>query len=300
MISILAEWVSNAVDNVCNTIWKVCPFMPGNREWAAVLLKTYLCCLSLGMNLACLLNVIEGDKWLNTTIRSSNGTHHGAAARGNTALDECIWFVFCTMHGISFGEFMPRGAPGRVIACICAALGYWFVILMMCIVLLSQLPGEKTPTMLSVLRRTFNAVWPSYLIVIGLIAGIGVTMGPFVSKDPYGPNKWPTGFYWMWCVVHRMPYGDIFPNSPEARAITFPAGIIGLLYMPYALALVAVRCPTEEQHAALLGHLCENPEDALGHGYIVPKGGNYIVPKVPTEEQSRNGSARELQLKTGP
>jgi len=99
----------------------------------------------------------------------------------------------------------------------------------------------------------------------------------------------------MWNVVHRNPYGDIWPSTPEARLITFPATIMGLLYMPYALALVAVRCPTEEQHAALLGHLNQNPDDALGKGYIVPKGGEYIVPKVPSKVQPSKASTLELQ-----
>merc|ERR1711879_842670 len=70
---------------------------------------------------------------------------------------------------------------------------------------------------------------------------------------------------------------------------------MGLLYMPYALALVAVRCPTEEQHAALLGHLSQNPDDALGNGYIVPRGGEYILPKVPSKVQPSKDSTRELQ-----
>merc|ERR1711974_158000 len=98
--------------------------------------------------------------------------------------------------------------------------------------------------MTSVIMRMANIVLPSYLVFIGITCLIGAIMGPFVSKDPYGPNKWPTGIYWMWCVVHRQPYGDIWPCTPEARLITFPAGVMGLLYMPYALALWAVRCPT--------------------------------------------------------
>jgi len=137
--------------------------------------------------------------------------------------------------------------------------------------MLSQLPGERTPTLSRTVERVFCAVWPSYSVFLFLTCSIGATLGPYVSNDPYGRNEAPSGIYFIWQVAHRMPYGDVFPAVSYSRVVTVPAAILGTLYMPYALALVAVRCPTIAQHEALLGHLRSNPEDALGRGYSVPE-----------------------------
>jgi len=251
---------------LATNVWKLFPFRSGNRVWVIILLKAYFCCVLLGFCLACILNAVEGKKWLRSTIRGD----WGVMARGDTALDECFWFVFTTMHGIGFGEFMARGVAGRLIAMFCCAIGYWFTVFMMSIIMLSQLPGEKAPTLYSVTARMVSALWPSYSVFLALVLAVGAVVGPYVSKDHEGLNEWPTGMYWTWTVVHRTPYGDIFPDTVFGRTITVPMACMGVLYMPYALACIAVRCPNLEQHREIVGHLRGNPEDALGRGYVQP------------------------------
>lgn len=260
------QFLMDFLDILLTNVWKVFPFRGGNRVWLLVIMKAYVACLMACFLLACVLNSVEGDKWL-----KSNYHDHGVRARGDTALDECIWFVFTSSHGIGFGEFMPRGPTGRIIAMGCVAMGYWFAIFLMCIVMLSQLPGEKTPTLYSVATRMVSSVWPSYAVFCCITIFAGCTVGPYLSRDKDGLNEWPTGVYWTWTVVHRAPYGDIWPNTVYGRYVTVPAAFMSAFYMPYALALIAVRCPTLEQHQALLSNLRSSPEDALGRGYIVPK-----------------------------
>jgi len=268
---------------LATNVWKLFPFRSGNRVWVLILLKAYFCCVLLGFCLACMLNAIEGKRWLKSTIKSE----WGVIARGDTALDECFWFVFTTMHGIGFGEFMARGAAGRLIAMFCCAIGYWFTIFMMSIIMFSQLPGEKAPTLYSVTSRMVGALWPSYSVFLALVLSVGAVVGPYVSKDSQGygsGNEWPTGMYWAWTVVHRTPYGDIFPDTVFGRFVTVPIACMGVLYMPYALACIAVRCPNAEQHREIVGHLRGNPEDALGRGYVEPP------------EAANNGSLQEFVM----
>lgn len=279
----LVSWFADYADNFARNIWKIAPFRAGNRHWLLLLLKAYITCLISCLLLACVLNSVEGKKWVDTDLRG-----HGVKARGNTALDECIWFVFTTVHGIGFGEFNARGVASRLIAMTCVSIGYWFTIFLLCVVMLSNLPGEHTPSLYSVTARMVSAVWPSYLVVLFLIVVCGSMCGPYVSDDPFGYNGWPTGIYWLWTVVHRMPYGDIYPNTSFGRTLTVPAAILGLLYMPYALALVAMRCPTMEQHESLLGHLRKYPEQLLGRGYVIPKNGS-DVREVVMEEYTPDG-----------
>jgi hypothetical protein len=251
---------------LATNVWKLFPFRSGNRVWVIILLKAYFCCVILGFCLACILNACEGSKWLSTTIRGG----WGVKARGDSALDECFWFVFTTMHGIGFGEFNARGVTGRLIAMFCCTIGYWFTIFMMAIIMLSQLPGEKVPSLYGVVSRMFAALWPSYSVFLAIILAVGAVVGPYVSKDHEGRNEWPTEMYWAWTVVHRTPYGDIFPDTVFGRFVTVPIGCMGVLYMPYALACIAVRCPSLAEHREIVGHLRGNPEDALGRGYVEP------------------------------
>jgi hypothetical protein len=276
---LLASWCSDFTENFADNIWKIAPFRAGNRAWFVVLMKGYFSCIVGCGILACVLNSIEGDKWVESTMKIH------VTAKGNTALDECFWFVFTTVHGIGFGEFNARGVASRVVACTCVSIGYWFTIFLMGIVMLANLPGERVPTLWGVMKRMVGAVWPSYMIFMFLTAAVGSTMGPYLSKDPWGfgwGNGCGTGIYWMWTTTHRMPYGDMWPDTSWGRTVTVFAAMIGLLYMPYALALVAVRCPTAEQHESLLGNLRKHPENALGRGYIVPTGAN--VREVVMEE----------------
>merc|ERR1719265_2083284 len=87
--------------------------------------------------------MMEGDQW----FKADKGAK--TAAQGETAWDECVWFCFTTLHGIGFGEFMPRDSTGHVIACATIAMSYWYMIFMMAIVLLSQLPRSKTPSLIA-------------------------------------------------------------------------------------------------------------------------------------------------------
>lgn len=264
----LALWFRDVGENMASNIWKIAPFRSGNREWFFVLFKGYISFLGGVLVLACVLNSVEGREWFSHNQRS-----HGKKAYGSSAIEECLWFVFTTTHGIGFGEYNAEGFAGRLIAMACVSLGYWFTIFLMCIVMLANLPGEKVPSLSGVLYRMVGAVWPSYLIFLFMLTVGGSMVGPYLSDDPFGQNEWPTGVYFMWTVMHRMPYGDIWPTAPFAYVMTVIFSVIGLLYMPYTLALVAVRCPTLEQHQALLGNLRIWPENALGRGYIVPPGG---------------------------
>lgn len=267
---------------LATNLWKIFPFGSGNRVWVFILLKAYLCCIIAGFCLACSLNAVEGRKWLGTT-------HHGGfglTAKGDTALDECFWFVFTTMHGIGFGEFMARGFAGRLIAMLCCSIGYWFTIFMMSIIMMSQLPSEKAPSLLGVTSRMVHALWPSYSVLLGIVLAIGSVVGHYLSRDPEGNNEWPTGMYWAWTTVHRAPYGDISPDTPFGFAVTVPISGMGVLYIPYALACIAVRCPTSAQHRKLIGHLRSNPEQALGSGYIEP----------PEAADGPSGSLRDLVI----
>lgn len=270
---------------IATNVWKLFPFRSGNRVWVFILLKAYICCLILGVCLACLLNAIEGKRWIGTTSRFS----YGVTAKGDTALDECIWYVFTTMHGIGFGEFMARGAAGRLIAMFCCAIGYWFTIFMMSIIMMSQLPGEKAPSLRGATCRMFHALWPSYSVFLAIVLAIGSVVGPYVSHDHQGLNGWPTGMYWAWTTVHRAPYGDVYPDTPFGYFITVPIGCMAVLYMPYALACVAVRCPTAAQHRELIGRVRSNPDQALGCGYVEP----------PEASDGSSGSLRDLVMEDG-
>jgi len=275
-------------DTFIYPLWKAFPFRSGNRIWLTVLLEAYIACLGACFVLACMLNAVEGDKWL-----QSKWHGHGVRANGITALDECFWFVITTMHGVAFSDFMVRGLTGRLIAMLCVSLGYWFLIFMLSIIMLSQLPGEKAPRLYDVASRMAAIVWPSYLLVVSFAVGLGATLGPSLSRDHDGKNQWATGVYYTWTLVHRMPFGDVFPDTPYARTASVPIAVLGMLYMPYVLALVAVRCPSIEQHQALLGHIRDRPEDALGRGYTIPSetGGNSSVREVVMSEYVQHSSS---------
>eukprot|EP00933_Yihiella_yeosuensis_P023965 TRINITY_DN18596_c0_g1_i1.p1 TRINITY_DN18596_c0_g1~~TRINITY_DN18596_c0_g1_i1.p1 ORF type:complete len:260 (+),score=35.20 TRINITY_DN18596_c0_g1_i1:80-859(+) len=243
---------------------KLAPFRTGNRMWVAVLMQGYGICLLSSVALAALLNTLEGEAWMDADRGASQD------AKGDSAMDECLWFVFMTLHGIGFGEFMPRDTPGHMIAMLTISVGYLFMIFMMAIIMLSQLPGAKTPSLIGVVTQVASTVWPSYLVFILLIVGCGSFLGPYVSDAPSGFNDYATGIYWLWCVMHRAPYGDIWPNTPLGRTITVPAAMLSYLYPPYALAVIAVRRPSSSEHQQLLEHMNAHPEDAMGPGYIVP------------------------------
>lgn len=248
----------------------------------ADLYKAYLLCMLVGSFLAFVLNFFEGDLWLK---KEKKNVGQGQGAVGDTALDECLWFVFTTMHSVAMNDFMPYDVYGRVIGMFLTAFSYWFVIYMMAIVMLNQLPGEKPLGASGVAERLVMAVWPSYLVILIATVGVGCTLGPYLSDDPNGDNYVSTGVYWLWTIVHRQPFGDIFPNTPFSRTVTVPFSMLSNIYIPYALAVVAVRKPTREEHECLLDYLRRRPEDALGRGYVIPRHESFV------HEDDRSSSA---------
>lgn len=269
----ITYFIQDMIDNLAMNIWKVCPWRSRNRQWIYVLLQAYFTCVFAGFLLACVLNSVEGDKWINRSGRHNGGSsHYNLHAKGATALDECFWFVFTTMHNISFGEFQPFGSAGRIIGLACISIGYWFIIFLCCIVMFSQLPGEKTPSFLSSLWRMISACWPSYCVFCLIIFLTGSQVGEYLSSDHgFSNNDWLTGIYFMWQTAHRAPFGDLYPNTGFSRTLTIPMSMLGGIYMPYCVALTAVRAPTMAQHESLLNELRKHPEDSLGRGYVVPE-----------------------------
>jgi hypothetical protein len=231
---------------------------------------------------------VDGKEWLESDYKGN-----GLKARGDTALDECFWFVFNTVHSIGFGEFMPRSGFGRVAACVCISLGYWMPLFIVSIAMMSQLAGEKSPTLYGVVSRMLCAVWPSYLVFVFLVVAMGSQAGPHVSSDHgFGWQKYDTGIFWMWQVAHRMPFGDLWPNTPTGRTFAICGAMLGNLYIPYALAVIAVRRPTKEEHRELLANLRAHPEDLFGRGYIAPRGiGQANIREVVMEEYTPDQSA---------
>jgi hypothetical protein len=278
----LSSWCSDFLEDFAINVWKIAPFRAGNRGWILVIFKAYVACLCMCMGLACIINSIEGKKWLHEDVNGKSWSR----ARGDFALDECIWYVVTTVHGIGFNEFNAHGKAARYVTCLCVSLGYWFVIFLLAAVLLSQLPGERTPSLYSVTARVVNAVWPSYSVFVLFTVVAGSTLGPYVSEDQFDSNGMDTGVYFAWTVAHRMVYGDIYPDTPYGRGMTIVLAVTGLLYMPYALALVAVRAPTLGEHENLLGLLRKNPDSALGRGYIVPPEAGGSMREVVMQEYS--------------
>jgi|Transcript_52995 hypothetical protein len=264
----IKDFARDYAEELANNVWKACPFRAGNRLWLVVILKGYSFVIVAGFVLACVLNSVEGKKWLSSDI---TGKHF--SGKGDTALDECFWFVITTIHGIGFGEFLPRSGVGRFVTMLCISCGYWFPLFMLAIVLLSQLAGEKMPTLQGVISRMVCAVWPSYAVFLAMVLTLGAQAGPYVSSDHgFGWQQFDTGIYWFWQVAHRMPFGDLYPNTPFGRTLAIVGAMLGNLYMPYAFVCIAVRRYTKEQHDALMENLRNHPEDALGRGYIAPAG----------------------------
>lgn len=257
--------------------------------WALVLLQGYLACIVVVLIGGFVINFIEGDTWEDMKVRWG---HKQIAAKsramGDTALDECIWFVFSTLHGMTFGEFMPVSATGHVIIMFVSSLGFWFGILMTSVILLSQLPGQKSKHLPHVVADVANACWPSYLIYCVLALAVGSQLGPYVSPDPAGFNDKYTGMYFMWCVAHRTVFGDIWPKMAEARYACFPFILLSYVYPCYAMALVAVRRPSTAQHQQLLAYMSQHPEECMGPGYMAPA--------EAASSSSSRGNARELQM----
>jgi hypothetical protein len=257
-------------------LWKLYPFHQGNRVWAVRLFQGYGLSLLVSAIMAVLLNAVEGDRW------KSNDHGQKVKAVGKSSLDECLWFTFTTLHGVGFGEFLPESTPGDWLTSVVVAVSYWCAIFMSAIVMLSQLPGVKPQSLFSMVSQMAYVVWPSYLVFVSLTVCFGFIVGPYImdglSADPScnGPCEKrfnAVGIQWLWSVMHRAPFGDVWPDTPFGRSVTIPAAVISYLYPPYVLALIAIRRPTPTEHAQLLAHMNAYPEEAMGPGYIVPPSG---------------------------
>jgi len=273
-----------------DVVSKMFPFRSGNRMWIFVLLQGYVCCMLVVLCGGLIINYIEGDTWDDIHERWGWKDVAKQKAYGDTALDECIWFVFMSLHGMTFGEFMPVSATGHVIVMMVASVSFWFTIFMASVVILSQLPGQKTKHLPHVVMDLVSACWPSYFIYCIAVVGVGSQIGPYLSDAPSGNNDEWTGIYFLWCVAHRSVFGDIWPQKTEGRWATFPFTILAYIYPCYAMALVAVRRPSSEQHQQLLSYMSEHPEESLGPGYIVPDLG------PSSSSSSSRGGAREIQM----
>jgi len=253
---------------------KLCPFNSRNFVWAKRLLEGYAFCLFIALLLAGVINILEGEQWMEAT--KGQKIRHG----GQYSFDQCLWFTFTVLHGVAFGDFMTKTTAGDYIKGLAISISYWCTILMMAIVMLSQLPGVKPPSLFRMISQIASAVWPSYFILASLTVFfghvIGPNMGDGISVDPScsgncEKNLNALGIDFLWTVVHRAPFGDVWPDTPFGRAIVVPAAIVGYLYPPYVLALIAIRRPTVKEHASLLEHMQgPHPEEVMGPGYVVP------------------------------
>ena len=139
------------------------PFASGNRIWLVVVARAYFFCMFLNVALGLIFYAAEGmeDRFFGGTGKPLE--HVG---RGESTLDEALWFVYCTFHGTSFGDVYPRTTAGRLVAMLVALLGYFFFALKMCVILLSQLAGEPPPTTFSVPKRMVRAAAPSFVLLV--------------------------------------------------------------------------------------------------------------------------------------
>lgn len=250
------------------------PFARRNRGWLKVVLQVYALFCAGGLGLAVGISIADGDEWIKD--RDLDPSSRWTLA---------IWYIWCTFHGTSFGEITPASPVGKLIGCVAATLGYWFLLILLSVVLLSQLAGEQEPTVRSVVGRIAGATWPSLLAVFAciLVFAALIPIDKFDWEDE--GNGTDTGadgsdqamsygdkLYFCWVVVFRSPYGDIYPEKLVAKLFTSVLGFVGLLWMPYVLALVAVRRPSQLEHDRLVHALAAPDFDTilLGRGYMAP------------------------------
>jgi hypothetical protein len=101
---------------------------------------------------------------------------------------------------------------------------------------------------------------------------LGAEAAGLQAGEPGAPRSPLYGPYFAWCVALRAPFGEILPTSAACRVLTAGLALLGVLYPPYLLALVALRRPTEEQYVALREALRAEPLDLslLGPGLLAP------------------------------
>jgi hypothetical protein len=261
---LLHAWFPICVD-------RLFPFQTRNMLWIKVLLKTYTCFMILNIILAGILYSIGGSQ----APRPEDP---------NMRFDECVCFVFTTFHSVAFGDFILNSDGARVIGGFISFYGYFFQMHSFAVILLSQLGGTCKLTILSVSVRMIVILWPSFLLFAAVVIAVGFATTPFLSNRPEGATTLKDGAYFGWCVAFGNTYGEYYPVSNEGRAITGVLDLISWAYKCYAVALLALRKPTLEEHESLLSTVASGNEgvDGLaavfGPGYIAPSA---VAPRVP-------------------
>ena len=195
-------------------------------------------------------------------------TDDATEPEGADEFHEALWLCFCVAHKMSFGEFIPRLKGGRFIVCLLAFEAYWYLICTMCIVLLSQLAGErKAPTIFGVFNRIVRLAWPSFLAYYCVVTLLGIV----TTGETSGENEVDESIYHMWLVAHGISFGDIYMVTSAGRVATGMMVVLGYIHMLYCLALLGLRRYSHEEHYQLLNTLRENPLNTslLGAGYEV-------------------------------
>jgi hypothetical protein len=242
------------------------PFQARNMVWMKVLFKMYACCMILNLILAGILYGIGGTQ----------GPSRAENEDPNMHFDECMWFVFTTFHSVAFGECLLKSDAARVIGCLISFYGYFFQVLSFAVILLSQLGGARQPTFLSVPVRMCAILWPSFLLFVAIIVALGLGSTPFINPGMGMQASPKDGVYFGWCVAFGNTYGDYYPVNNEGRAISGVLDLISWIYKCYALALLALRRPTREEHETLLGYAVSGKDEVeglaavFGPGYIAP------------------------------
>eukprot|EP00959_Pyramimonas_sp_CCMP1952_P241155 5040114-Pyramimonas_sp.AAC.1 len=240
------------------------PFHSGNRGWLKEVLKSYVGHLLFTLLFALMFYFVESKD-------------DATEKEGADEFREALWLCFCVAHKMSFGEFIPRLKGGRSILCLLAFEAYWYVICTMCIVLLSQLAGErKAPTIFSVFNRIVWLAWPSFLAYYCVVVLLGIVTNGETSPGEDEAHTVDDSIYFMWLVAHGISFGDIYMVTTAGRFATGMMVVLGWLHVLYCLALLGLRRYSHEEHYQLLNTLRENPLNTslLGAGYEVLDGAN--------------------------
>lgn len=264
-------------------VQRIYPFKANNRIWTKQHIKAYLFCIAFILLLAIITSFVSGDESLTKHCESA----HGKKDPQNVMFNQCyedgkfnqVWLFFCTFHGMTFGDYYPMSSFERTMISLCMFLGYHFLVLTMALVLLSQLTGEKEPTLISTPIRILKAEWPSLilvLVILMILSPIVVSLeeGMSSEEDPNHLqfNNFGTGFYLLWCIFHKRPYGEVLPYTDAGKTVCAFVCLLGNLYQPYILALIAQRKPSLSEHLQLVDALRNETFDnsIFGSGYIVP------------------------------
>jgi hypothetical protein len=138
--------------------------------------------------------------------------------------------------------------------------------------------------------RILKKGFPSFIcifIILLICSGILVACEADQEHES-GWNYWDS-FYFCWSIVHKVPYGELIPQSNFGKFISSIICLIGLAYQPYILALVALRRPTQEEHDSLLHSLRKKPLDPsiIGRGYMLPVSQDEVHIELPQSSSKK-------------